>query len=462
MRLRRTSLILTTAALLAGMTVPASAGAKVLSPEAAASAAKAKRPVITRVTPMRLRVGGLLTIRGRNFSSKRRRNTIVFRHSSGRTAFAKPRRASRRKLVVRVPASVARILSNRSSRFRIRVLSNRRFSRFTSRRLSPVLVPSGAGGIDGSAGTASTCTAGDFDGDLLAGTRELSIGTDPCLADTDADGAEDGYEYQSAIDLNHYTGNPPLPYPGKRPYPNALDPTDGAVDYDGDGMTLFDEHLMWQRYSGDGTRRSGPPTSLTALVYSDGLQRSFALAAPGSPVLLNWALDADENNVLHDGERDADADGVGNWDEAHGRLTEPYWPATHNGKDEPKESKYPGINFLDNADLPGRDAHANPDIDGDGVLDGNDDADHDGLSNQFEVRRPGDWHSDVFPAAGESYNPWAYVNPFNPCKPFNSDRCHRYAPFGYYDSDEVPPIGPTPPGGYPTTHPNTPDGYSPD
>ena len=55
-------------------------------------------------------------------------------------------------------------------------------------------------------------------------------------------------------------------------------------------------------------------------------------------------------------------------------------------------------------------------------------------------------------------NAWAYTNPFNPCKPFNSERCHLHPPFGYYDGDEVPPIGPNPPGGYPDVHPVTPNG----
>ena len=52
---------------------------------------------------------------------------------------------------------------------------------------------------------------------------------DPCLADTDGDSVEDGYEYQSALDLNHYPRTAPLPYPGKRPYPNPLDPSDGEA-----------------------------------------------------------------------------------------------------------------------------------------------------------------------------------------------------------------------------------------
>ena len=42
----------------------------------------------------------------------------------------------------------------------------------------------------------------DDDDDLLSDTLETAIGTDPCVADTDGDSVEDGYEYQSAQDLN--------------------------------------------------------------------------------------------------------------------------------------------------------------------------------------------------------------------------------------------------------------------
>ena len=42
----------------------------------------------------------------------------------------------------------------------------------------------------------------DDDNDLLTDTLETAIGTNPCSADTDGDGVDDGYEYQSAIDLN--------------------------------------------------------------------------------------------------------------------------------------------------------------------------------------------------------------------------------------------------------------------
>ena len=131
------------------------ASAAVLLIPAAASAAPAKKgakasaPTITRVTPMRLRVGAALTIRGRNFKPARAKNTVIFRSPDGRSAFAKPRRATRTRLVVLVPAAVARLVTRsagapRPTRFKLRVLAGT-FSKFTPRRLSPVVVPASSG-----------------------------------------------------------------------------------------------------------------------------------------------------------------------------------------------------------------------------------------------------------------------------------------------------------------------------
>jgi hypothetical protein len=422
----------------------------------ASAAPKGPKPSITRVTPMRISVGNLLTIRGHNFKSKAKSNTVIFRSNSGRTAFAKPGRASRTKLVVRVPAAVARLLTvknsrQRPTRLKLRVLAGK-FSKYTSRRLSPVVT--GVGGGDGGDTLAACDSSSDHDGDLLPNSLELAIKTDPCLRDTDKDGIEDGFEYQSALDLNHYPVNPPLPYPGKRPYPNALDPADADSDYDGDGLTQREESAAWMEFSSDGSPRSGRPGSLANLTYSDGLQSSVTpFAAPAGGTLANWVSDQyPYDGQLSDDERDVDGDGISNWDEQHGRFFEPWWPAQHNGEIEPKESKYPAINFLDVGDLPDGLALVVADMDGDGVLDGYDDQDHDGLSNQFEIRRPDDWLATM------GTNPYAYVNPFNPCKPFNSSRCHAHPPFGYYASDEVTPIGPNPPAGYPAGAPATPAG----
>ena len=469
----------------------------------AAKGKKSKNPTVTSVSPMRVKAGASLSLRGRNFSRNRRRNTVIFAVGR-RSIFVKPFRASSRRLVVKVPVSVERIMRVRDSnltptRFSLKVATNRRFSRKTSRRLSPVVVPvssrkitppaapkppSGSGAKDGGPvvtpppppppdcdkdGTPdSSDTASDPD--LLSDAQERSLKTDPCDADTDNDGAEDGFEYRSALDLNHFPRTPPYPYPGRRPYPNPLDPSDGNLDYDGDSLTVREEFLVWFRYSDDGVRRAGRPDGVitnpgTFMLYTDGLQKSKD-PAPAAPAgtLYNWATDLDENNQLWDDERDADGDGLSNYDEQHGQFTEAWWVAQHDGAPvEPKESKYPEIDFLDVEDLPQKDALADPDLDGDQVVDGSDDHDHDGLSNQFEVRRPGDWISDAIDnGSGQTFpnaeNPWAYTNPFNPCKPFNSERCHAHPPFGYYSGDEMPPIGPDPPPNYTTVHPGTPDG----
>jgi hypothetical protein len=420
----------------------------------ALAAKKGPKPQITRVTPMRISVGNTLTIRGRHFKGKAKSNTVIFRSSNGRTAFAKPSRASATKLVVKVPAAVARLLTvknsrQRPTRLKLRVLAGK-FSDYTSRRLSPVVT--GVGSSDGGDTLAACDSSSDHDGDLLPNSLELAIKTDPCLRDTDKDGIEDGFEYQSALDLNHYPANPPLPYPGKRPYPNALDPADADSDYDGDGLTQREEFAAWINFVADGVARTGRPGSLANLTYSDGLQRSITPFGAPSDTLYRWVLDIDSDTQLSDDERDVDGDGIGNWDEQHGRFTEPWWPAQHDGQSEPRESKYPSINFLDVGDLTDGLALVVADMDGDGIPDGFDDQDHDGLSNQFEIRRPSTWLADM------GTNPYAYVNPFNPCKPFNSSRCHAHPPFGYYASDQAPPIGPNPPAGYPAGAPATPAG----
>ena len=177
---------------------------------------------ITRVQPMRVSVGGTLTITGKRFKSKRSANTVIFRAASGRSAFAKPRRASTTKLRVVVPAAVAGLLTvkngkQRPTRLKLRVLAGK-FSKFTTRRLSPVVT--GAGDGDGPDPAKVCQDDGDHDNDLLSNARELQIGTDPCLDDTDADKMSDGWEYCSAKDLNVNA----VPYPGKRPFTNALDP----------------------------------------------------------------------------------------------------------------------------------------------------------------------------------------------------------------------------------------------
>ena len=98
----------------------------------------------------------------------------------------------------------------------------------------------------------------------------------------------DGYEYQSALDLNSIA----LPYPGSRPWPNPLDPSDGKYDFDGDGLSLSQEFELW-RYAGSGF----PVTQ-----YSDGTQNSGGRVYVSSST--QALQDEDGTGVLTDDERE--------------------------------------------------------------------------------------------------------------------------------------------------------------
>jgi hypothetical protein len=409
--------------------------AAVAATPAAATAAKPKaakkKPTITRVTPMRLGVGQVMTIRGKNFKARARRNTVVFQSGNGRTAFAKPARASRRKLVVKLPAAVARLLTVKDSaqqptRLKLRVLSGRTFGKFTSRRLSPIVVALGEGP---GAGAPAICKDdADHDNDLLPNTLEAANGMDPCLADTDDDGATDGWEYYAALDLNIKA----VPYPGKRPYPNPLDPSDATVDFDGDSLTGKVEFKLW-RYAGSefDAGRIGNHTAGSPLGYSDGTQRSrpeqvpavpafrspsygIAITPPAYPARLD--MNGDTSN-WRDDERDADRDGLNNFVESVGPGIVEWWPAW---LAEQSIEPWPEVYFGAFTLRPFADADpADPDVDGDTLLDGEDDQDNDDILNYDEMYDP----DQVYVPTG------LRKNAFNPCAPDGESRtCPPYAP----------------------------------
>jgi len=232
---------------------------------------------------------------------------------------------------------------------------------------------------------------------------EQRYGTNVLLADSDGDRVADGFEYLSALDLNSVA----LPYPGKRPYPNPLDKEDADADFDGDGLELGEEFRAWNV--------TGRPIPLS---YSDGSQRTGGIE-------------------LTDNRKDADQDGLNNFDELSGPMNPEWWVQMYNGTNGPLERKYPSREFLGTL-------FDDADSDGDTVLDGADDEDHDGFSNAFEAHRPGDrpgeerWQ-DTYVSFGHPFgtNPKARVQPFNPCKPYHSNMCHLSAPIGYYIDPET-------------------------
>jgi hypothetical protein len=435
------------------------------------AAAAAKIPTIKSVKPLKLKIGDKLTITGKNFVSGKRKNTVIFLAKSKRPLFVKADSATSKRITVTIPSALATFLkkdntgSGTPTRFQIRVLARRLSKTFTSTKRSPIISPaaSGAPSTPGSAACdpASLAAAGDADGDLLSNGLENALKTNPCLRDTDTDGVEDGYEYQSALDLNSVPV--PRPYPGKRPYPNPLDPSDAGTDYDGDSLTLTEEFRLWAT-SGFGNHAGA--LDAPVLNYSDGDQTTGATVA--SPTLANAAtnpllsfldvnhdgavdsqelaaidfnksgtvsdrevayMDTDQvlgipdgQGVLSDDEKDADHDGLTNYDETHGRMNASLWAGVYGGSETPYTIPYAPVDYM------------TADGDGDGVVDGLDDQDYDGWSNLSEMSRiMANGQDDGTPLGTNRLD--GFLNPFNPCLPhnwrFNSPNapdCMRWPP----------------------------------
>lgn len=480
----------------------APAGAEPAPVAAAAEAKKRARPLpsVRFVRPMQLSVGETLEVHGRNFLRGRRRNTVVFQRAGAKAVFVKADLATAKLIRVRISERLGAFLVQRDgapvpTRFRIRILAARFGKRFTKNAGSPTIRPGAirvpapqAPAPDGDCDGDKVLNGADADddNDLLADSTELPLGLESCNPDTDGDTVGDGYELQSARDLNddgYQQADTYLPYPGKRPYPNPLDRTDTGTDFDGDSLTLNEEFRLWKAF--DASR------SLDSLLYSDGAQCSVSErgaggrrrctlradeyrtpAQPGQPgtrhrqaEFLAWAgsagyarvaydgetsydildfdhsggppaatasgdyrrsevgyYDFDANGIVTDDERDEDADGLTNFDEAHGRMLPSYWSARYPGE----ASYYVAYRGTDLAD---------PDSDGDGVRDGADDQDHDDLHNLAELSRNAasgrPLENPAKPPEPPNPDPAkGHVNPFNPCLPFTTSRtCNTHPPF---------------------------------
>ena len=510
--------------MLRGAAVLAALGA-LAAPATAGAAVKA--PVISSITPKSLNVGQKLIIRGKYFRLGKGRNRVLFQRTGGKSLFVRADVSTKVRMTVVIPARLEQYMPQSgghpvAATFRLRVLTTKLSRRFTTAHDSPLVGPRppkpGTGTGTGTGTTTNGAFCGDpngdvdgdgipnqsdpdIDGDLLPNTREESIGTLECNADSDGDGVEDGYEYQSALDLNnddYQAANNVHPYPWKMAYPNPLF-KDANLDYDGDGLTLLDEYDLW-RYTY--TVNHTATRTLTPLSYSDGTRYSLSTVDATTGVRSNFKSDAaytppqplsksafgyvvlpplgdptlgifpaglahtgsapqvdlydfdrdgtvtttdhgdaagnqqdseqyywdyDHNDRVSDDERDEDGDGLTNFDELHGRMTPGYWKSCY-----ADEAAYPiaygGTSAFD------------ADSDGDGILDGADDQDFDGVPNLMELSRnmasdralvgsfdcdtQGNPPRDPSPAQGR-------VNPFNPCLPDRrADSCEQHPIFG--------------------------------
>ena len=298
-------------AALGALMVPATAGAAVHA-EASAKKKKAKLPVVTSVRPLQVAIGQTLEIRGKYFLRGRNKNSVVFKRDGGKAVFVKAGVGTTKLLRVKLPSKLEREFTKQGTsvvptRFRVRVLAKKFGKKFTTalalardlarpppaaarlrrvaagrrlrqrrrqeqgrrrrrqrrpdrrRRAEPEPQPlqgrhrrrtasRTAGSSTATATACSTATRATTTRTCSTDARRTRSRTDTCSPDSDGDGVEDGYEYQSALDLNDdefQQPNDSLPYPGKRPYPNPLFP-DAGIDYDGDVLTLGEEYALWQ------------------------------------------------------------------------------------------------------------------------------------------------------------------------------------------------------------------------
>ncbi|MEA2271138.1 MAG: hypothetical protein QOC64_3748 [Solirubrobacteraceae bacterium] len=395
-------LLLLLSALLA--VVPATAGA-------AKRASAPATPHVVSVKPLKLRIGDRLTIGGTGFLKGKNRNTVVFKADGQRAVFVKAQTATTTRLVVKLPKKLAPFLKvtagqPAATRFRLRVLARRLSNAYTPAKRSPSIAPEAAAAAAPAPGSATTPAAAaapaaavaaaaappdcdgdgnpdvtdpDDDNDQLLDTTEVAIGTRVCAVDSDSDGISDAFEYRSAVDLNGIG----LPYPGTRPYPNPLDGRDGNTDFDQDSLTQAEEYTLW-RYSG----------GVLPLTYSDGDQDTNRLGSR-TPKGVYPELDRHQvDGYLSDDEKDADNDGLTNFEETHGQMLIGWWGSVY--KDEKQFVGHAMAALLYATSFVDRDS------DGDGVPDGLDDQDHDGYTNVAELSR------------GTS---GLWVHMYNPCLP---------------------------------------------
>jgi hypothetical protein len=159
--------------------------------------------------------------------------------------------------------------------------------------------------------------------------------------------------------------------------------------------------------AGDGCR--GMVVSDLAFPSSLGLTATWTL-----PAAYKQMNDLDASGCLSDDERDEDGDLLTNFDEISGRMSSAAWWAAK----YTTEGTYPdavdggsitGTNWLD------------ADTDGDKIVDGLDDQDHDDLLNIEELTRG--------PAVSQGTHSGLWVNPFNPCLPWRqSATCDLHPP----------------------------------
>src|SRR3954463_9953840 len=104
------------------------------------AATKPSAPTVSSVSPMRLKVGETLTVRGTNFIPGKGKTRVLFVRKGGGAAFARAQSATKTKLVVILPPQLEKVLGGKSVRVQLRVLA-KKFGKLSARSKSPIVTP---------------------------------------------------------------------------------------------------------------------------------------------------------------------------------------------------------------------------------------------------------------------------------------------------------------------------------
>src|SRR3954454_17056368 len=111
------------------------------------AASKPPAPTVSSVSPMRLKVGEKLTVKGKNFIPGKGKTRVLFVRKGGGAAFARAESATKTKLVVTLPAQLDKVLARKTARIQTLVLG-KKSGQLSATRQSPIVTPASSAVVD--------------------------------------------------------------------------------------------------------------------------------------------------------------------------------------------------------------------------------------------------------------------------------------------------------------------------
>src|SRR4051794_11029184 len=134
---------------------------------------KSSAPTVKSIRPLTANIGQKLTIRGTGFVRGKKKNTVVFMGAGKRVVWVKADSASTKTITVKLPDTLAAILTNSAgslvaTKLQVRVISKKSARAFTKLSKSPKIGPKNSSATAPTSCVPHPTVAGsDVDGDML-------------------------------------------------------------------------------------------------------------------------------------------------------------------------------------------------------------------------------------------------------------------------------------------------------